>query len=180
MNATEAINKIKLMLGLEVKKLQFETKAVLKDGTEVYSEGPIAAGEGLFVITEEGLIPAPQGEHETSEGLIVIVDDKGIITEVKNPTEVENGYEDKEKKMEDTETPETEVADKIAETIVEALKPLMEEMGKMKEEMKNYKEKLEKFSKSPAGQPVISNKTEPKPDNLFEKRLQILKGIEVV
>lgn len=185
MKAQEAIERIKVMLGLEVKKLQFETKAVLKDGTEVYSEGPIASGEGLFVVTPDGMVKAPQGTHETTEGLVVEVDDNGIITSVSEVEDVEGGYK-KEEKMEDTPNEEEgngevkeEVADKIAETIVEALKPLMEEMGKMKEEMKNYKEKLEKFSKSPAGEPVISQKETQKPTSLFEKRLEILKGVQV-
>jgi len=181
MKASEAIEKIKIMLGLEVKKLQFETKALLKDGqTEVYSEGPLAAGEGLFVITADGLVPAPQGTHETTEGLVIEVDENGIITSVSESEDVEAGY-NKDEKMEEAPVEEAkdEVADKIAETIVEALKPLMEEMGKMKEEMKNYEKKLEKFSKSPAGEPVISQKETQKPTSLFEKRLEILKGVQV-
>lgn len=185
MKKQDVIEKIKVMLGVEVKKLQFEATKTLVDGTEVYVEGEFAIGEALFVITEEGLVPAPEGIHETNDGFNVSVDVAGIITaiepiggeELPQPEEVaaEEVVEDKPEDMVIiNDTTEAE----IVEAIVEAIKPLLDEMTEMKKKMKDYEEKMEKFSKSPAGEPIKSQSIKEDFESPFQKRLKILTDLK--
>lgn len=180
MKATEVIEKIKVMLGVEVKKHSFQATNTLIDGTEVYAE-VFAVGEALFVITEEGLIPAPEGQHETVDGFIVSVDAAGVITaiepkegeelkQIEEPEKVEEVKAEEEGNMVIIdETTENE----LVNAVVEAIKPLIEEITELKKDMKKYKEKMEQFSKEPATEPIISNNVE-KYESAFQRRMKIL------
>ena len=59
-------------------------QAKLADGeTVVEFEGDIIAeGTALFIVTEEGSAPAPDGDHEMEDGTVVTVTD-GIVTAIK-------------------------------------------------------------------------------------------------
>ena len=181
MKANEVIEKIKVMLGVEMKKHQFQATKTLVDGTEVYVEGEFAIGEALFVITEEGLIPAPQGNHETSDGLIVSVDEAGIITtiepvggeELPQVEEVEAEEVVVEEEVDDMVIVNETTENELVNAVVEAIKPLIDEIVEMKKELGKYKEKMEKFSKEPAGEPIKSNKIE-EYESAFQKRLKML------
>ena len=183
MKSSEVIEKIKVMLGMEIKKLKFETKKTLVDGTEVYAEGEIAIGEKLFVITEDGLIQAPTGTHETSDGSKVVVDDNGVITAIEpvNGEELAQPKEGEELAQENLEDEPIVVNEEIVKAVVEALAPLMEEMKQIRKEMGSYKEKMEKLSKLPAGNPVLGTpeKELSTEERVFSKRLQILKDLQV-
>lgn len=184
MKSSEVIEKIKVMLGIEVKKLQFETKKTLKDGTEVYTEGELAIGEKLFVITEDGLVQAPTGSHETEDGFMVVVDDNGVITSIEpvNGEELAQPKEgEAEAAQENLEDEPVMVNEEIVNAVIEALAPLMEEMKEIRKEMGNYKEKMEKLSKLPAGNPVIgaAEKDLSAEEKTFSRRLELLKEIKV-
>jgi hypothetical protein len=181
MKAQEVIEKIKVMLGVEVKKHNFQATKTLVDGTEVYVEGEFAIGEALFVITEEGLIPAPEGDHETNDGFKVSVDAAGIITAIE-PLEGEELKQVEEVKAEDyvEDKPEDMViveevsTDELINAIVESIKPLMDEIVEMKKELGKYKEKMEQFSKAPAGEPIKANVVKDEFESPFQRRLKLL------
>jgi hypothetical protein len=181
MKANEVIEKIKVMLGVEMKKHQFQATKTLVDGTEVYVEGEFAVGEALFVITEEGLIAAPQGDHETSDGFIVSVDDAGIITaiepkegeELPQVEEVEANEDYEDEKPDDMVIINETTENELVEAVVEAIKPLIDEIVEMKKELGKYKEKMEKFSKEPAAEPIKSERIG-EYESAFQKRLKIL------
>jgi len=176
MNRTDIINKIKVMLGVEVVKQEFATKKLV-DGTEVMTEGELGVGEKLFVITPDGQVQAPTGKHKTDDGFEVVVDDNGVITEINKVEELKD-EDKKEEKMED----EMMVNEEVIAAVVEALKPIMEEMKNIREEMGRYKEKMEKLSKEPAGEPVKGKSYETKlskEDEVFKKRFSLLKDISV-
>jgi hypothetical protein len=62
MTAQEAIAKIKIMLGNEKPAQEFK-EAKLADGVTIVTwEGELEGAE-LMVISEEGKIPAPDGDH---------------------------------------------------------------------------------------------------------------------
>lgn len=86
--------KLKALLGEfnkpeEVKvELKF-VEAKLEDGTLVKSEGEeLTVGNALIVVTEEGDVPAPDGTHILDNGIAVITEG-GLITEIKEKSEVE-------------------------------------------------------------------------------------------
>jgi len=91
MTANEAIKKIKVMLGVEQVVETVETEiqlaeATLVDGTIVKVEGEFEVGKQLLVVTVEGDIAAPEGIHETTDGLLVTVDAQGVITNLEETT----------------------------------------------------------------------------------------------
>jgi hypothetical protein len=98
MNATEAIDKIVSLLGLQFKKQVFAS-TFLTDGTEVTNnmsdESDFEVGQTLYVVKESTLAPAPEGSHETREGLIVTVDAESTIIAIasKDVEETEVGVE---------------------------------------------------------------------------------------
>ena len=131
MTAQEALYKIRVMLGVEDtnEEVSLETEtdtedvqlaeATLVDGTKVKTEGEFEVGKQLFVVTEEGDIPAPEGLHETTEGIIVGVDAEGIIISIEEPAEEEVVVEEKEEFGED-----------LVNQIVGALSPKLIVTGK--------------------------------------------------
>lgn len=108
-----------------------------------------AVGLPLFVVTPDGLIPAPVGEHTTLDGYKITVDEAGIITNVE---EVEVEVE-----VEEVETPaaeavvETELAEevKVEEEVKEEVKvedtAKVEELGNKIKEMEAKIATIEKM-----------------------------------
>jgi ATP-dependent protease ClpP protease subunit len=94
----------------------------LEDGTKIRIESfgeTIAIGDLVAVLTEDGEVPAPDGEHILSDGKTVVVTEGGKITELKE-LEVEA--------MKD-ETPEME---NVLTMFAEELKAIREELATIK------------------------------------------------
>jgi len=80
------INKIKTLLGMEVKLEQMK----LADGMTVLEADAFEAEMEVFVVTEdEQKIPVPVGEYEMEDGRILVVVSEGLISEVKEKMEEE-------------------------------------------------------------------------------------------
>jgi hypothetical protein len=81
MNATEAINNIVKLLGLQFKKENFSSTFLIDGTTEVTnnSEAELEVGQTLFIVKDGTLVPAPMGEHETRDGFIVSLDGESTI-----------------------------------------------------------------------------------------------------
>ena len=130
-----------------------EIKTADGELTIVYDGADLTVGTPVFVRTEDGDIPAPDGEHFL-EGDMKIITVGGVVSEVlETSAELE---EDKEEEMSaETEaiaTDEVELSTEeattdeafeedsraeIVETIAEVLVPMIEEMKKDIEEMKS-------------------------------------------
>ena len=82
MSAKNQINKIKTLLGLEIKLEQMK----LDNGTVLEAE-VFEAGAEIFIVNEEDRIPVPMGEYSLEDGKILIVLEDGIIGEIKDATE---------------------------------------------------------------------------------------------
>jgi hypothetical protein len=94
MDATTAINNIRKMLGLQFKKETFKSTFLADGTTEVTNnmEDDFQVGQTLYVVKESTLAPAPQGDHETRDGLIISVDTESTIiaiTSLDNSTDAE-------------------------------------------------------------------------------------------
>lgn len=86
MNSKEVIQEIRTLLGFsEEPKAEVEmASAMLVDGTEIQWEGELAVGTAVFVVTNEGLIPAPDATHEVEGGMLVTTEG-GLVTEIVEP-----------------------------------------------------------------------------------------------
>lgn len=85
MNSKETLNKVKTLLGLEV---QLEERK-LENGTRFEADS-FEAGKEIFIITDEDeRIAVPKGEYLLDDGFTVVVEEDGIISEVKEAVEEE-------------------------------------------------------------------------------------------
>ena len=170
MTAKEALEKIRVMLGVEEVKenTELETKveeaveiqlaeAELVDGTKVSVEGDFEVGKSLFVITDTGeSVPAPQGSHETTDGNIVVVDENGIITSIENVTELES-------------TDEVFNEDVVGK-IIEGMKPMIEDL---QNQINTLRGEFGEFKDEPASDRIKNNLNEfnKQKDNLLDTRM---------
>lgn len=149
MNTNQILNKVRVLLGMEVK---LETMK-LGDGVTVLEAEMFEAGNEVFVVTEdEQKIALPVGEYELEDGRILVVVEEGIIAEIKEK-EVE------EEEAPEVETPEEEEAKKEPEMSEEAPKQIKKtvesivketffsEMESLKKENEELKARIEKLSK---------------------------------
>ena len=78
MSAKTQINKIKTLLGLEIKLEQMK----LENGTVLEAEA-FEAGAEIFIVNEEDRIAVPMGEYMLEDGKVLIIAEDGIIGEIK-------------------------------------------------------------------------------------------------
>jgi hypothetical protein len=135
----------------EVEEAEFIEVALI-DGTIVGNdEAELAEGQQLFIVTEEGRTVAPDGEHETEDGKIVVVEE-GVIIEIKEKEVVEG--------EELTEVVEEEMnIDEVVETFTKAIEVLKEEIENLKNTNKTLSTEFNAFRALPAGEKVLNNKT---------------------
>ena len=83
-NANQILKAIMVKLGMEVKLEQMK----LSDGVTIIEADEFAPDNELFIITEdEQKIAMPIGEYELENGMLVVVQEEGIIAEVKEKEE---------------------------------------------------------------------------------------------
>ena len=78
MNFEQAIKKINKLLGL----YKFTSYKVAGTEQELISEGELAIGEPIYVITENGQLPAPDNTYELDDTTKIKVED-GLVKELK-------------------------------------------------------------------------------------------------
>lgn len=79
MNSTKTLQKIAQILGLSP-QVFFEAKT--EQGITMKMEGELELGSLIYVATEEGLIPAPAGEHMLMDGTKIEVDEESKIKKI--------------------------------------------------------------------------------------------------
>ena len=194
MNTNEIIKRLKVMLSLEEKEVTEKMKslATLVDGTEVFViEGEIAPGSILYVVTEgEEEVLAPEGLHETVDGLLVTVGEAGEILSVEPKAAVEapveaGDYKDKVVE-EEMEVAEIEVeapagADMATEALLEGmaelLKPFIEEVKVLTDEFKKMEQRFNAIADQPASTKIKTKLSADKNVDDVEKKIEILKKI---
>lgn len=134
----------------EIKKEQQMAMAILADGTEVYSpDAEFKVGSELFVMDAEGNpVPAPDGEHTTAEGKVIVVSG-GVIAEIKEPMEEEPKVEIEieEEKQAAFDGVSREEFESTINSLMEAFEAKIATLNAEKETLSAT---IEKMSKQPA------------------------------
>jgi len=134
----------------EITKEQQMAMAILADGTEVYSpDAEFAVGSELFVMDAEGNpMPAPDGEHTTAEGKMIVVSG-GVIAEIKEPMEEEPKVEIEIEKEEQAafDGVSREEFESTINSLVEAFEAKIATLNAEKETLSAT---IQKMSKQPA------------------------------
>lgn len=129
--------------------------AVLADGTEVYSpDAEFGIGSELFVMDAEGNpTPAPDGEHETAEGKILVVTE-GKISEVKEkPMEEEPKVEVEIEEVEQSSFDGVS-REEFENTISKLIEGFEAKINALTAEKQELSATIEKMSKAPATESV--------------------------
>mgnify|MGYP001181135162 FL=1 len=85
MKSTDKLNKVRALLGLEV---QLEER-MLENGTRFEADA-FEAGREVFIVTDEDeRIAVPSGEYLLQDGMMLVVEEDGIIAEMKESVEEE-------------------------------------------------------------------------------------------
>jgi len=137
MNEKSILNKVRTLLGLEVK---LETMR-LSDGVSMLEAEVFEAGQPVFILTEdEQRIALPVGDYELEDGRILVVIEEGVIADVREAAEPEVEVEVESPEVEEEVEAATETAPqakKIVESIVkESFFSEIEALKKENEELK--------------------------------------------
>jgi K+/H+ antiporter YhaU regulatory subunit KhtT len=160
--------------------------AQLADGTIINIEPDIELGASVAVVTEEGVVPAPDAEHELASGE-KIVTVGGVITEI-IPSEEEVAEEEAVEEID--EELSDEVAEPAPKTVIERteverkfaeLEEKLAEALKSNDEFKSQVVKtLEELSKEPSAAPTIKRKSDAfkREEPSFQDKLNIIKKLK--
>ena len=136
MNEKSILNKVRTLLGLEVK---LETMK-LSDGVSMLEADVFEAGQPVFILTEdEQRIPVPVGEYELEDMRILVVIEEGVIAEIREAAQVEEeeveveapAVEEEVEAATETATPKKTIESIVKESFfseIEALKKENEEL----------------------------------------------------
>lgn len=114
--ATETLNKLKVLLGIEV---AFES-AKLDNGTVLEAES-FEAGNEVFIVTAEEKVALPVGTYTMEDGKELVVAEEGLISEVKDANTEEAPIEEvpveAEAELETVESAPKKVVNTISEEV---------------------------------------------------------------
>lgn len=183
--ATKVLNEVKTLLGLEVKLAQMK----LQDGVTVLEAESFEPGYSVGIVTPEGIVPAPVGEHILEDGRVLVIEQEGVIKEIKYAqTEQPESEMEVEVEMETSEEVSQPTAKKIIETI--SKESFFSEIEALKKENLELKEQLLKLSEvkeettevvvennEPAAEPIAFNPENKQPVNFVKYGNKRPKGI---
>ena len=95
MKATEVLKQVKNILGVELSDIQL-AELKLENGTVLEAE-VFESGKEVFIKTEDEKVALPVGEYELEDARILVVEEEGMIKEIKNAEHEEDEKEDEEK-----------------------------------------------------------------------------------
>ena len=157
MKSTEILNKIKTFLGEEAieQDTQLTEEALelaqlkLENGTVLEAEA-FESGNEIFILTEDEKVAVPKGEYLMEDGNTLVVEEEGIIKEIKaEEEEVEQEEEEKEEMQ--------YVSKEEFESAVEEIKGMIKELKDHKEKDEMAEQVKEELSQTPAVEPISHN-----------------------
>lgn len=173
MKATEMLNQVKNLLGVELSEEVKLEQMKLENGTVLEAEAFEKDNE-VFIVTEDEKVPVPSGEYSLEDGKILVVEE-GIISDIK---EMEEEVEEEEATSEEEEMEQEELKEEVyaskdevseLKAIIEDLKAKLElkdqetaeEIGLAMTTMLSEQEKVEEAVKEelskPAADPIKHN-----------------------
>tara|TARA_R110000796_G_scaffold164427_1_gene281285 strand:- start:128 stop:742 length:615 start_codon:yes stop_codon:yes gene_type:complete len=162
MKADSTLNKVKILLGMEVKLEERK----LENGTR-FEADKFEKGNEVFIISDDdSRIAVPSGEYELEDGQILVIKEDGIIDEVKD--EVEVPVEEEVMEVEDEEVDEIEAKDDEADVedwagMEKRIKNLEDAIADLKSrfgEDKDYMEESKEESKEELTEEIQEEKIE--------------------
>jgi hypothetical protein len=169
MKPMEMLNQIKSVLGVELsteEKVEL-AQAKLENGTVLEAES-FESGKEVFILTDDEKVALPIGQYEMEDGKILVIEEEGIISEIKEggeEEEVEEVIEEESSEVEEELSEEVYASkDEISElkAMIEDLKSQLqlkeeekvEEIGLAVTTMLSEQEQLQEELSKPASEPI--------------------------
>jgi hypothetical protein len=162
MNTNQILNKVRVLLGMEVKLEQMK----LADGVTVLEAESFEPEMEVFVVTEDDQkIPVPVGEYEMEDGRILVVEVEGIVKEVKEKMEEAPEVEAPETETEveveakeaTTPTPKKTIESVVKESFFSEIEDLKKENETLKAELAALKTPQVEVELSEEPKPISFN-----------------------
>jgi hypothetical protein len=136
MKATDMLNKVKEVLGVELSEENQEIKlaqATLENGTIIEAE-EFAEGKEVFIVTEDEKVALPVGSYKLEDGQELIIEEEGIIKSIGEAVEAPE------------EAPAEEEVEAAEEELAYATKEDLAEVKSMIDEIKALIDKKDELS----------------------------------
>lgn len=140
MKATDMLNKVKELVGVEASEEVKLAQATLENGTVIESED-FAEGSEVFIVTDDEKVALPVGDYTLEDGEQLKVEEEGIIASIGAAEE-----STEEPAEEEVEAAEEEMAyatkEELAEvkSMIEDIKAMIENKAEMSEEVESTEE----------------------------------------
>ena len=144
MKATDMLNKVKELVGVEASEEVKLAQATLENGTVIESED-FAVGSEVFIVTDDEKVALPVGEYSLEDGEKLKVEEEGIIAAIGKPEEAPVEEEASEELEEEKEEMGYATKEELAEvkSMIEEIKAMIKDKEEMSEE-ETDKEELSK------------------------------------
>ena len=173
MKATEMIKQVKNLLGVELSDIQL-AELKLENGTVLEADA-FESGKEVFIKTEDENVALPVGEYELEDSRVLVVEEEGMIKEIKAQEEEEKEEEDKEEMSYVTREEFRKEMDELKDMVEKMMSPkdkeemssqILEEVSLAVTEVLNNdaeeKEILKEELSQPAAEPLKHNPEEKK------------------
>ena len=94
MKATEILNQVKNLLGVELSESDIQLAELKLENGTVLEADAFESGKEVFIRTEDEKVALPIGEYELEDNRLLVLEEEGIIKEIKAEEHEED--EDKE------------------------------------------------------------------------------------
>lgn len=168
MKASEILESIKEVLGMELSEVKVELEErKLENGTRIEAES-FEKGKSVFILTDDEKVAMPVGEYLFEDGTLLVVEEEGIIGDVREdvddevPQKEEAKEEDKEEmKEEDDKDKYDEEAD-VADWkgMEKRIKNLEDAIADLKADKENKNSKEVEASEEVKEEEVVEEKVE--------------------
>ena len=124
MKSSEMINNIKTLLNIEVKLEEMK----LENGTVVMADS-FEKGKEIFIKTDDEKVAMPVGEYLLEDGRLVVVEEEGIIADVREVSDEVPAKENEEGEEITSDLEEEDKKEEMSDDDVELSKNIKEELS---------------------------------------------------
>ncbi len=121
MKATEVLKQVKNILGVELSDIQL-AELKLENGTVLEAE-VFESGKEVFIKTEDEKVALPVGEYELEDARVLVVEEEGMIKEIKAQEEEEEKEDEKEEMRYVTREEFRKEMDELKDMVEKMMKP---------------------------------------------------------
>ena len=146
-----AIDKVRKLVGMDIEKSQINLATeTLNEGEATIEAEVFEAGEPVMIVNEDERIPLPIGEYKLDNGMILVVEEEGVIASIGEEVAeevAEEVSEDTEEVAASNKKSETPLPKAIIESVTKETKFSAEEMEAKARELSKLKAQIAELSK---------------------------------